>query len=408
MGISYGNTGNNDLAAKILKRAYELKDRTSQYERLAIAANYNLFVTRDLEKAVQFFEQLTHTYPRMPDAWVGLGVNYSSLGRYDQSLAAFMEAGRLNPSALSNGSVALSYMFLNRFREARTTIQQARASHIEPWQGHQTSYLLDFHQNDPVGMAEQLMHPWTDVAPGTKEDLQGATAAYRGHLAQARDWTRRAVASAMSAQLREVAAGFKVESALREALFGNPKEAREDAREATRLSQDPDVQGGAGLALALSGDPAKAQALAHDLNERFPGATFVRFVHLPTIHAALALRQGDAQKANESLGIVAPYELAGMVGAPMLSVYVHGEAQLAAHKGVEAATEFQKIVDHRGFVLNGFIGALAHLGLGRAYALAGDTAKAKAAYQSFLTLWQNADPDIPVFKQAKAEYARLR
>ena len=212
----------------------------------------------------------------------------------------------------------------------------------------------------------------------------------------------------MSAQLRDVAAGFKVESALREALFGNPREARDDAKEATRLSPDPDVQGGAALALALSGDPAEAQSLAHDLNERFPGATLVRFVHLPTIHAALALRQGNAQKAHESLSIVAPYELVTLVGPPMLPVYVHGEAHLAAHKGIDATAEFQKILDHRGFVGNGPIGALAHLGLGRAYALAGDTAKAKTAYQSFLTLWQDADPDIPVFKQAKAEYARLQ
>ena len=405
MGISYGNTGNNDLAAKTLKRAYELKDRTSQYEKLGIAANYNLFVTRDLEKAVQFFEQLTNTYPKMPDAWVGLGVNYASLGRYDQSLAAFTEAGKLNPSAISYGSVALSYMLLNRFRDAQETIQQARAKHIEPFVVYTTSYVLDFLQNDPVGMAAQLTHPWTDVPPGTKEDLQGATAAYRGHLSQARDWTRRAVASAMSAQLRDAAAGFKVESALREALFGNLGEARENAREATMLSPDPDVQGGAGLALALSGDPAEAQSLAHDLNERFPGATFVRFVHLPTIHAALALRQGDAQKADESLGIVTPYEL---VNPTMLPVYLRGEANLAAHKGMEAATEFQKIVDHRGLVGNGFIGALAHLGLGRAYALAGETAKSKTAYQTFLTLWQAADSDLPVLKQAKAEYARLQ
>jgi serine/threonine protein kinase/tetratricopeptide (TPR) repeat protein len=403
MGVNYGNSGSTDLAAKTLKRAYDLRDRTSQYEKLAIAANYNLFVTRDLEKAVQFFEQLTNTYPRMPDAWVGLGVNYDSLGRCDQSLAAFTEAGKLNPSAISYGSVALSYMRLNRFREAQETIQQARARHIEPFVAYTTLYLLDFLQNDPVGMAAQLTHPWTEVPPGTKEDLQGATAAYRGHLSQARDWTRRAVASAMSAQLRDAAAGFKVESALREALLGNLGEARESAREATMLSPDPDVQGGAGLALALSGDPAGAQSLAHDLNERFPGATFVRFVHLPTIHAALALRQGDAQKADESLGIVAPYELVNL-----LPVYVHGEAHLAAHEGMDAAAEYQKIVDHRGLVGNGFIGALAHLGLGRAYALAGDTAKAKTAYQTFLTLWQAADSDLPVLKQAKAEYTRLQ
>jgi tetratricopeptide (TPR) repeat protein len=266
-------------------------------------------------------------------------------------------------------------------------------------------------------MAEQAAHPWPDVPAGVREDIQGAAAAYGGHLALARDWTRRAIASAMSEKLRDQVASYKAESALREALFGNFGEARNEAKEASKLSTDPDIQGGAVLTLALSGDPAEAQKLAHNLNERFPEATLVRFFHLPAINAAMALQQGDARGAIESLEIAAPYELAYTnCGPPMMPVYLRGEAYLAAHEGVKAAAEFQKILDHPGlvgkvpmstFVGNAPIGALAHLGLGRAYVLAGDTAKARAAYQDFLTFWKDADTEIPIFKQAKAEYAKL-
>ncbi len=181
-------------------------------------------------------------------------------------------------------------------------------------------------------------------------------------------------------------------------------------RKRVALSADPDVQGGAALALALSGDPGEAEKLAHDLNERLPDATLVRFFHLPAIQAALALRQGDPQKAKESLTIASTYELAYPLfwGHAMTPVYMRGEAHLAAHEGAEAGAEFQKILDHRGLVANSPIGALAHLGLGRAYAMQGEAVKARAAYQDFLTLWKDADPDIPIFKQAKAEYAQLK
>jgi tetratricopeptide (TPR) repeat protein len=217
--------------------------------------------------------------------------------------------------------------------------------------------------------------------------------------------------SAASAHLGDLVAGYRVESALREYLFGNVGEARKDAKEASGASLDPDVRGGAALVLALSGDQLEAQKLADDMHQRFPEATAVRFVYLPAIQAALALRQGQPQKAIESLRTAVSYELVLPLYGPPTPLYVfylRGDAYLAAHEGAEAAAEFQKVLDHRGAVGNAPIGALAHLGLGRAYALAGDTTKSRAAYQDFLTLWKDADPDIPVFKQAKAEYATLQ
>jgi tetratricopeptide (TPR) repeat protein len=409
LAATLASMGQTDLALKSIKRAYELKDRTSEYEKFAISANYHGLVTRDLEKAVQFEEQWTRTYPRSPGAWLGLGIVYDQLGRHELSLAAWLETIRLNPASFPYGYAAYEYQLLNRFVEARATLQEARAKHIDAYQAFGSLYVLDFLQNDAAGMAEQLTHAWTDVPAGVKENIQGATAAYSGRLAQAREWTRRAVVTAMSAQVRGVAARFKAESALREALFGNLRAARDEAKEARGLSTDSDVQGRAALALALSGDWAEAQRLAHDLNEQYPEATVVRFVHLPVIQAAVALWQGETQKASESLAITARYEFAGPpFGFPMMPVYVHGEAQLAAQQGMEAAAEFQKIIDHRGVVGNSAVGALAYLGLGRAYALTGDTIKARSAYQDFLTLWKDADADIPVFKQAKAEYAKLQ
>jgi eukaryotic-like serine/threonine-protein kinase len=406
-GGFYGSVGNNDLNAKNAKRAYDLRGRTSDYERLTISAYYHFSVTRDLEKAAQFFEQLTKTYPRDPEAWNGLGVTALELCRNDQATAALLEAVRLNPSSFSYGDLSWGYLLQDRFEEARATIGEARARHIEPGEGYWTLYMLDILQNNPAGMAEQLTHPWT-VPPGMREAAQGWPAANDGHLSQSRDWTRRAIASATSAQLKDVVASYKVASSLREALLGNFVEARKEAKEASSATTDPEARGWAALALALSGDPAEAQKLSYDLNQRFPEGTWVRYLHLPQVQAALALGQGNPQKAIESLSAAGSYELAPVPG--MMPVYLRGEAYLAAHEGAKAAAEFQKILDHRGLVVDTPtpIGALAHLGLGRAYALQGDTAKSRTAYQDFLALWKDADPDIPILKQAKAEYAKLQ
>jgi predicted Zn-dependent protease len=232
------------------------------------------------------------------------------------------------------------------------------------------------------------------------------TAAYSGRLGKAREVSRRAVALAERAEEKEVAGSYEAEAALREALFGKAAQTRERVAAALRLSNGRDAQFGAALALAFAGDAVRAQTLADDLGKRFPENTVVHFNYLPTIHAQLALSRNDSSKAIEALQTAAPYELGSAGG--LYPVFVRGEAHLAAHRGGEAAAEFQKILDHRGIVLNEPIGALAHLQLGRAYALSGDTAKAKPAYNDFLTLWKDADPDIPILKEAEAEYEKLK
>lgn len=262
-------------------------------------------------------------------------------------------------------------------------------------------------------MAEQAAGPWIGP-PAFAEEWQSHAAAYRGHLSRARDLARRAIASTKQQRANEVTTIYQVHAALREALFGNFPEAQEAVKDAGNFMADRDLEGEAAIVLALSGDTTQAQRLADDLNKRFPEATYVRFGSLPAIRGILAIRRGNAREAVEDLRAISSREMvtsanwATYGGSPMLPVYITGEAYLAAHQGAEAAAEFQMIIDHAGFVGVTPIGALAHLGLGRAYALAGDTTKARAAYQNFLTLWKDADPDIPILKQAKAEYAKLQ
>jgi predicted Zn-dependent protease len=298
-------------------------------------------------------------------------------------------------------------------KEARATVEEAQGKNLDSSYLHEMLYFLALMQNDVPGMDRQVA--WSAGKPGVEDQflyMEGDTAAYSGRLGKAREFSRRAVGSAERAGEMETAADYEADAGLREALFGNVVEARPRAAAAVGLSSGRDVQYAAALALAFAGDAPRAQALADDLAKRFPEDTIVQFEYLPTIHADLELSRNDPSKAIEPLQAAAPYEMGteGPVGfnPALYPVFMRGVAYLAAHQGSQAAAEFQKILDHRGIVLNGPIGVLAHLQLGRAYALSGDTAKARLAYNDFLSLWKDADPDIPILKQAKAESAKLQ
>jgi len=405
LGVMSGVADVNDPSNVHLKKAYQLRERTSEYESLLISAEYNFSVTLDYEQSLQFYEQLSRMYPRDPRAWFELGLTYGLLGRYDESEAALKEAIRLNPSALAYGLLAINCFLQNRFQEAPAIIQQARAMQIEPYQAAQSGYLLAFVQNDQAGMKEQLAHTWTDVPPGTQEDYRAGTAGYSGQLSLSRNWSRRGIAAATAAKASAQAGELEGELALRTAILGRCDDARNDANVAIGSAMDLGVRGSMALVLALCGDSMGARKLTGGLKREFPDSTEVRYVYIPETEAALALAHGDPQGAIDNLSAASPYDLAyHFQGIP---IYLRGQAYLAAHHGTEAAAQFQTMIDHPGVVQNQPQGALAHLGLGRAYALAGDTAKARTAYQDFLALWKDADPDVPVFKQAKSEYAKL-
>ena len=241
---------------------------------------------------------------------------------------------------------------------------------------------------------------------------QAFTLAYSGHLRQARNLSQLAVEQATLAGQRERAGLWKAGAALREAFFGNNAAAAKRASAALTLSKDRETEYGAAFAFALAGDSSSSLQLANDLERRFPEDTSVRFSYLPALRSLRALNSREISKALELLQTAIPSELGvprstnGLFGA-LYPVYVRGLACIAAHQGTEAAMEFQKILDHRGIVASDPVGALAHLQIGRAFALSGEKAKAKSAYQDFLTLWKDADADIPVLKQAKAEFAAL-
>ncbi len=407
LGTSYSNLGELSLTVENAKKAYELRERVSEREKFYIECHYYGQVTGDWEKARQGYELWAQVYPRDSTPHTNLSHIYSNLAQYDKALEQAREDHRLEVTGISYENLTESYLNLNRLEEARATATEAQAKNFDSPDLHFQLYVLAFLQNDAAGMAQQVA--WSTGKPGTEDGLLGLeanTAAYSGRLREARDFSRRAMDSAERAGKKETAADYEVGAAWREALFGNAAEARQRAAAALVLSTGRNVQCFAAVALTLAGDTARAQVLAHDLAKRFPDHTAVQFKCLPTIHALLALDRNDASKAIEALQAAAPTEL-GRIGG-LYPVFVHGKAYLAAHQGTEAAAEFQKILDHRSIVRNDPIGALAHLQIGRAYALQGDTAKARTAYQDFLTLWKDADPDIPILKQAKAECAKLQ
>ena len=306
-----------------------------------------------------------------------------------------------------------SYTDLNRLDEAKATYGQALERKLNHPFFHIGMYQITFLQGDAAGMEQQVA--WSAGKPGVEDwllDLEANTAAYSGRLGEAREFTLRAVDSAERADKKETAATYSVMSGLREALFGNADEAKRRITPTLGRMAGRDAEYCAALALAYAGDDGRLQAVSEDLGKSFPEATIVQFNYLPTLRAKFAVSRGNASEAIESLRIATPYELGkasvSNYWVALYPIYVRGEAYLTTHQGSEAAAEFRKILDHRGIVLNEPIGALAHLQIGRAYGIQGDTVKAKAAYQDFLALWKDADPDIPILRQAKSEYARLQ
>ena len=414
MGTSYGNLGETALSVENSRKAFELRAEVSEPERLAIEADYYL-ATGDLLKAWRSCEIGTQTYPRNPFFHNFLGVSANALGQYETGLKENLESLRLAPyNSFFYRNVVFTYSLLNRVEDAAASAKEAQKNGLSSNLAA-ALYGIAFYRDDTAEMARQV----ASVAnkPGDEDlllALQADTAAYFGLLGKAREFSHRASNAAGLAAERETAAVYYAASALREALFGNADNARQQARVAKGLSAGRDVDYGVALALAYARDANQAQAFADDLAKRFPEDTVMQFNYLPTLRAKLALLRSNPQQGLDVLRGAAPYELGlpaiGLYNWPNLyPVYVRGEAYLAAHQGSEAAAEFQKILDHRGIVMNEPIGALAHLQIGRAYAMQGnaDRAKAAAAYQDFLTLWKHADPNIPVLIAAKAEYANL-
>ena len=402
LAVCYSNLGERTLAAENSRKAYALRERVSEREKFIIESAYFNYVTGDLEKTRSTYELFAQTYPRDSVARGNLAATYYALGQFDKALQEFRETIRLSPDGLAYADLTHTLVALNRWEEARKTIEEAQAKKFDLNSMHRNIYNLAFLQNDAAGMSQQVA--WAANQPGV-EDVQLAIEAYKsayfGQMGRARELCRRAVVSAERAQQKETATNYKADAAFLEAIAGNGVEARRWAEAALKASTDRDVQYTAGLVLAMTG--RAVQQPVELLVKRYPEDTLVQFIYLPTIRAQVALGRKDTAAAIQLLQTTAPYEF-----VEPYAIYLRGLAYLVSHQDEEALVEFQNILDHRGIVLYSPIGALAHLQIGRAYAMQGNTAKAKSAYQDFLTIWKDADPDIPILKQARAEYAKLQ
>jgi hypothetical protein len=406
--VSYSYSEKESL--DYFRKAYKLRERVGERERFYIEAHYHSYVTGDLEKSRQTNEVWAQTYPRDDVPLYNLSGTYALLGEYSKALERAGELLQLQPADCgSYESVLSSYLNLNRVSDAQATANEAREKKLDCPLLRIYLYDLAFLQNDVSGMAEQMQ-----LAAG-KPEVEGLllhsaadTAAYYGRLTQARQLSQRGIAEFERAQMKSQVAWREALYALREALFGNSAEARQRAGVAIGMSTSPEVQYAAALALAFAGRSDETQERAAALEKRFPEDTLVQFNFLPTLRALLALAHRNTRSAIELLKIASPYELAHTTTGALYPIFVRGQMYLGAKQGRAAVDEFQKILDHPGVVVNDPISALARLGLARGYVLAGDTEKARAAYQDFLTLWKDADSDITILKQAKAEYAKLQ
>jgi tetratricopeptide (TPR) repeat protein/predicted Ser/Thr protein kinase len=413
LGQAYQPLSELARCAENTRKAYELRGRTSESERLAISSFYEMVVTGNLETARTSYQAWQQSYPRDDEPPMNLWTTFTFMGDYERAHAAALEAWKINSSSGNNSvNLAYSYQWINQLDQAKATVQNSRAHHVDsPW-FPLVLYNVDFLQHDAAGMERQVAD--ATGKPGVDNQilfLESETAAYNGEFAKSRELTRRAADSAERTNEKETAAEYLGHSSVREALVGNMDAAKEDAKAAMLLTDSRQGNAFSAIALALAGDSAHAARLSDDLRKKFPADTIVQSDYLPMIRAAAALRSGDASRAVEALAATEPYEL-GQTNTSftfaLYAVYLRGEAYLAAKQGAAAQVEFQNILDHYGAVGNQPIGALAHLGLARSYTLQGNVPKARAAYGNFLSLWKNADPEVPLPKEAKAEVAKLK
>src|SRR5271165_1423318 len=410
LGIGHLNASETSLTAQNFRKAYELRDRVTQRDRFAIESFYYIGVTGELEKGIQTFTDAVKVYPNDPTWYMDLSAEFMATGQYEKAVAQAKESIRLEPAAAAYVNLMTSYISLNRFDEAKATFEDARAHKVDDALLYMQRYILAFLQDDSNLMREGVA--WAVGKPGVEDAFlcaQSHTEAFYGRMRKAGQFSQNAVALATQARASQSAANCRIGEALHEAEIGDPGKAQLRVVEALALSTALGTKTSAALALARAGDVAQAEKLAHELYQAFPQGTMMQNYHLPTIRASIELQRNNPAKAIEILEAAVPYELGGFGSfSTLYPAYVRGEAYLKAGQGQRAAAEFQKLIDHSGVVNNFITGALARLQLGRARVMMGDKEAARKSYQDFLTIWKDADPDVPIYKQAKAEYAKLQ
>jgi len=425
VGNDYYNLGELARASEFLTKAFQLREHANEREKLVITGDYYSTVTGELDKAAQTYQEQIENYPGEPSAFGSLGAVYAEQGQYERAVEITKRGMQVLPHAgIWYVNSAYYTLALQRFDETRQIIHDAGTRKLDGFGLHIAAYGLAFLIGDTAAVAEQ--HQWLATKPEYDTfalGLAADTEAYGGHLGKARELTKQSVDSAVRSDNKEVGAIFQAIAAQREAVYGLRTEAIPQAAAAFKLaptSQGTGVE--AALAFAMAGDTTQAESLSQDLGKRFPQDTQMQSLWLPAVHGQLALEKNNPSLALSTLAAASPIELGQIQFVPnvscLYSVYVRGEAYLAAGQGSAAAAEFRKIIDHGGIVWNCWTGVLAHLGVARANVLEARTsqgadaeaarARALAAYRDFLALWKDADSDIPILKEAKAEYAKLQ
>ena len=415
LAVNHYNLNQNAKASEEIQKAFEMADRQTARERLQITTLYYDLGTGDVKKAIASYQQWVALYPGDDVPWGDLSSEFFLIGDYQQAAQNARQALRLEPSSTAwYENLSTAQIALQRLDEADATLKEASAKGLSDSSLNANKYALAFLRNDAAAMEAETR---AVVGKGSGEDMMLAlvadTEAYGGHLKKARELSQRAVAAAQKADLAEPAAIWRGLAALREAAFGNREEARKGAEESLQLAPNSrDVQTLAALVLARAGEARRAQAIADDVRARYVSNTIVQSVWVPVIRGQTELMQKNPKRALELLETAGPYERGQMIGnlsnCCLLPIYLRGEAYLAAGQGAQATTEFQKILDDKGVVVNCWAGALAKLQRARAQAMAGYAAAARAGFQSFLTDWKDADPDLPLLKAARSEYAKLK
>ena len=414
LAVAYNDLGQVHAAGENARKAYDLRAHVSEREKLRIAAFYHTYVTGNVGEAIAAYELWGQSYPRDALPRAGLASLYGVLGQYDKGIAEAQAALRLDPdAALIYSDLAGDYLALGQPAQARQILDQSTRK-VDSTVLRLTKYQVAFLEGDAAGMAAQVA--WAAHKPGEGVFLstESDTAAYYGHLRKARGTSERAAEASERSDMAENAAIWEGNAALREADFGNRETALRGAAAAATRASGKQVWALAALTFVRAGDPARAESLVEKLQQSYPDDTLLRYYWLPVIRASIALNRGDGKTAIALLQDATPYDLANpfpITASPMgnmFSVYLRGLAYLQTGDGNLAAIEFRKVIDQKGVVLNGWVGALSEAQLARAYALSGDTLKARSAYENFFALWKDADPDIPVLKQFQSEYAKLR
>jgi serine/threonine protein kinase/Tfp pilus assembly protein PilF len=413
MGVAYGNNGETKAAEENLKKAFALKDRTTEPERLYIQAHYYDTVTGELDKTIDTYETWVRTYPRDSIPLDNLGLAYIATGEFEKTLALSKQALEVDPTdAYALEHTVYAYLSLNRFDEARAVAEETITKKLDSGPVHIHLFDLAFLKGDQAGMDRQLA--WGKASKGSEGApfllaRKAAAVGLLGKMASAQEWLTQAETAAHAAGMKEFAAGLKAHTGVRQAFYGDCAAAKRSVQASLAEVPDGDNRRFAAFGLAQCGDALAAKKLLEAETKARPLDSVVQGIFVPLVQALSALQRKDGPGALAALEPARRFELSGQPpNAPYSILYLRGTAYLQAKEPAKAAAEFNKILDFRGRMAVSELIPLSQLQLARAYTLQGDSAKARTAYQDFLAMWKDPDPDIPVLKEAKAEYAKLQ